>query len=76
MEDRDNFIEETKEWVAKSEEAIKNLTNFADNMVKDLPKEERDKLQRELGSVDLSDISSTIASVMKDIDGFNKKYSR
>lgn len=70
------IIDEANKQVDDLEQMAKNFSNFVDNLSANMSDEHRDQLQKELKSVDLSDVSQTIKKVNEEIAEFRNKYNR
>jgi hypothetical protein len=75
MENRDKIIEDAKHQVDEMEKLADNFSKFVGDMAKNLSKEDRAKLDKELKTIDISDVSKMVSDVNKDIANFRAKYN-
>jgi hypothetical protein len=57
------------------EKLADNFSKFVGDMAKNLSKEDRAKLDKELKTIDISDVSKMVSDVNKDIANFRAKYN-
>lgn len=68
----DNYIKELEEGVKGIESFMQNLSNFADEVAKDLTAEEKKIVDDEMSKLDLSDITSEIDKLKGKFNSFTK----
>ena len=68
----DKYIKELEDGVKGIESFMQNLSNFAEEITKDLTSEEREVVDKEMSKLDLSDITSEIDKLKGKFNSFTK----
>lgn len=74
VDNQDEILSSFREQLKDSEQTLKNLSNFADVIYKDLPENQRKQIDKDLKKINISDISNTLADITNELDNFRKNF--